>query len=142
MNISETAFVLPMEKTDQNPFKNGAKFELRWFTPTTEVPLCGHATLASAATLFYTQFNENVSKNYSYLVEVPSSMVIVSFLVRSKIIHYCQQIYELKWQIAKSFKIKKCSLCRVSQLSSLTVPGLTQIKLSKYFFILICDLIS
>ena len=63
MNISETAFVLPMEKTDQNPFKNGAKFELRWFTPTTEVPLCGHATLASAATLFYTQFNENVSKN-------------------------------------------------------------------------------
>ena len=62
MNISETAFVLPMEKSDQNPFKNGAKFELRWFTPTTEVPLCGHATLASAATLFYTQFNENVSK--------------------------------------------------------------------------------
>ena len=62
MNISETAFVLPMEKTDRNPFKNGAKFELRWFTPTTEVPLCGHATLASAATLFYTQFNENVSK--------------------------------------------------------------------------------
>lgn len=59
MNISETAFVLPMEKTDQNPFKNGAKFELRWFTPTTEVPLCGHATLASAATLFYTQFNDN-----------------------------------------------------------------------------------
>ena len=68
MNISETAFVLPMEKTDQNPFKNGAKFELRWFTPTTEVPLCGHATLASAATLFYTQFNENVSKNFSYLL--------------------------------------------------------------------------
>ncbi len=27
-------------------------FELRWFTPTTEVPLCGHATLASAHVLF------------------------------------------------------------------------------------------
>ena len=68
MNISETAFVLPMEKTDQNPFQNGAKFELRWFTPTTEVPLCGHATLASAATLFYTQFNENVSRNKTFFV--------------------------------------------------------------------------
>lgn len=28
-----------------------ARFELRWFTPTTEVPLCGHATLASAHVL-------------------------------------------------------------------------------------------
>ncbi len=28
------------------------RFELRWFTPTTEVPLCGHATLASAHVLF------------------------------------------------------------------------------------------
>lgn len=31
----------------------GARFGLRWFTPTNEVPLCGHATLASAAVLFY-----------------------------------------------------------------------------------------
>ena len=63
MNISETAFVVPLEKDVKNPFENGAKFELRWFTPTTEVPLCGHATLASAATLFYTQGNKNVSKS-------------------------------------------------------------------------------
>ena len=28
------------------------RFELRWFTPTTEVPLCGHATLAAAHLLF------------------------------------------------------------------------------------------
>ena len=63
MNISETAFVVPLEKDVKNPFENGAKFELRWFTPTTEVPLCGHATLASAATLFYTQGNKNVSRS-------------------------------------------------------------------------------
>ena len=60
MNLSETAFVLPLGPKVENPFKNGSKFQLRWFTPTTEVPLCGHATLASAATLFYTQGNENV----------------------------------------------------------------------------------
>ncbi|KAK3105908.1 hypothetical protein FSP39_008376, partial [Pinctada imbricata] len=30
----------------------GDRFKLRWFTPTNEVPLCGHATVASAAVLF------------------------------------------------------------------------------------------
>lgn len=42
MNLSETAFVLPE--------KEG--FRLRWFTPAVEVDLCGHATLASAHTLW------------------------------------------------------------------------------------------
>ena len=42
MNLSETAFIL----------KQDSGFNLRWFTPTTEVPLCGHATLASAHTLW------------------------------------------------------------------------------------------
>lgn len=42
MNLSETAFVVP----------DGEQFELRWFTPTTEVELCGHATLASAHALW------------------------------------------------------------------------------------------
>lgn len=45
MNLSETAFV--SARTDTG-------FDLRWFTPTTEVPLCGHATLASAHVLFST----------------------------------------------------------------------------------------
>jgi PhzF family phenazine biosynthesis protein len=38
-NLAETAFLVP----------DGADYRLRWFTPTVEVPLCGHATLASAA---------------------------------------------------------------------------------------------
>lgn len=42
MNLSETAFVLPHEEG----------YDLRWFTPTTEVELCGHATLASAHVLW------------------------------------------------------------------------------------------
>lgn len=41
-NLAETAFVVP----------KGKDFEIRWFTPTTEVDLCGHATLASAFVLF------------------------------------------------------------------------------------------
>ena len=39
-NLSETAFTVPSERDD-------ADFDLRWFTPTVEVELCGHATLAA-----------------------------------------------------------------------------------------------
>lgn len=42
MNLSETAFLHPA----------GDAFGLRWFTPTVEVELCGHATLASAHVLW------------------------------------------------------------------------------------------
>src|SRR5262249_30094358 len=38
-NLSETAFLVP----------EGGDYRLRWFTPKVEVPLCGHATLASSA---------------------------------------------------------------------------------------------
>lgn len=41
-NLSETAFLVP----------DGDHFQIRWFTPNTEVDLCGHATLASAFVLF------------------------------------------------------------------------------------------
>src|SRR4051812_43250815 len=50
-NLSETAFVIPRE--DQS--------DLRWFTPTMEVDLCGHATLAAGHVLFrhrYPSVNE------------------------------------------------------------------------------------
>src|SRR3989337_1495499 len=43
MNLSETAFL--------HPRPEGDGFALRWFTPTVEVALCGHATLASAHVL-------------------------------------------------------------------------------------------
>jgi PhzF family phenazine biosynthesis protein len=42
-NLSETAFFV----------REGGAFALRWFTPTVEVDLCGHATLASAFVLFH-----------------------------------------------------------------------------------------
>lgn len=42
-NLAETAFLVPRD----------GDFELRWFTPTIEIDLCGHATLASAFVLFH-----------------------------------------------------------------------------------------
>src|SRR5712692_2274055 len=41
-NLSETAFFVP----------EGEGYRLRWFTPTVEVDLCGHATLAAAYVVF------------------------------------------------------------------------------------------
>jgi PhzF family phenazine biosynthesis protein len=49
MNLSETAFLHPLDAAD------AARFGLRWFTPTVEVDLCGHATLASAHVLWETR---------------------------------------------------------------------------------------
>ena len=43
-NLSETAFAVPADG-------NQADYELRWFTPTVEVDLCGHATIASGHVL-------------------------------------------------------------------------------------------
>ncbi|XP_051234286.1 phenazine biosynthesis-like domain-containing protein 1 isoform X2 [Dicentrarchus labrax] len=57
MNLSETAFITRINPSDN--FTTGSRFHLRWFTPTNEVNLCGHATLASAAVLF--QYNKNVN---------------------------------------------------------------------------------
>ena len=55
-NLAETAFYV----------KNGDKYEIRWFTPQTEVDLCGHATLAAAFVLFnFENHNDNLISFYS-----------------------------------------------------------------------------
>ncbi len=48
MNVSETAFL----------FREGDHYNLRWFTPVSEVDLCGHATLASAHVLYETKMEQ------------------------------------------------------------------------------------
>ena len=53
-NLSETAFIVKEEKG----------YHLRWFTPETEVELCGHATLASAYTIL--NFYEPDSKKITF----------------------------------------------------------------------------
>lgn len=55
-NLAETAFYVKVNN----------EFHIRWFTPTTEVDLCGHATLATAFVLFnYENFTENTIEFYS-----------------------------------------------------------------------------
>jgi PhzF family phenazine biosynthesis protein len=74
-NLAETAFVV----------SKGDHFEIRWFTPTVEVDLCGHATLASAFVLFNVQkypqriiqFHSNRSGSLS--VEKSGEMLYLDF---------------------------------------------------------------
>ena len=47
-NLSETAFTVPLDD-------GTADFHLRWFTPTVEVDLCGHATIASGHVLLHSE---------------------------------------------------------------------------------------
>ena len=55
-NLAETAYYV----------KNGDAYDIRWFTPTIEVDLCGHATLASAYVLFnYQNHPGNIVKFHS-----------------------------------------------------------------------------
>ena len=64
-NLSETAFVV----------QNGKIFEIRWFTPTMEVELCGHATLAAAYVIFnILNYQGTVIKLHSHISGMLSVM--------------------------------------------------------------------
>jgi PhzF family phenazine biosynthesis protein len=62
-NLSETAFTVP-------DMTGAADFELRWFTPTVEVVLCGHATLASGHVLLGDEKRVRFRTRKSGLLEV------------------------------------------------------------------------
>ncbi|CAJ0936498.1 unnamed protein product, partial [Mesorhabditis belari] len=64
-NLSETTYPVSLE--EGKDFKTGSLFSLRWFTPTDEVPLCGHATLATSHVLFYEIGNANASLTFRTL---------------------------------------------------------------------------
>ncbi len=71
MNLSETVFAL-------KPTHEEADLRIRWFTPTQEVDLCGHATIA----LFHAlaeegEFGLEVDEDQSFLVETRSGLLAV-----------------------------------------------------------------
>jgi len=75
-NLAETAFFVPTE--------NG--FHIRWFTPTIEVDLCGHATLAAAYVIFNIQKYEGEevrleSRSGQLVVECKENWLTLNFPV-------------------------------------------------------------
>ena len=79
-NLAETAFFVKKENC----------YELRWFTPETEVDLCGHATLASAYIVFNILKSENEKINFqtqSGLLEVTkrNDLLVMNFPSRKPV---------------------------------------------------------
>jgi PhzF family phenazine biosynthesis protein len=58
-------------------------FHIRWFTPTTEVNLCGHATLAAAYVIFNTGYDQNViqfeSRSGELVVSRDNDLIVMDF---------------------------------------------------------------
>ncbi len=66
LNLSETAIVLPASKP-------GTDVRIRWFTPQTEVPLCGHATVAAFHALAEEgRLGMGADGSYNFLLETAS----------------------------------------------------------------------
>lgn len=73
-NLSETAYFVPSEQG----------FHIRWFTPTSEVDLCGHATLATAYVIFNILcYSKNTitfeSKSGNLIVSRKGDLIIMDF---------------------------------------------------------------
>src|SRR5690554_3558512 len=75
LGLSETAFVLPIE--------DGSVFSIRYFSPKMEIPLCGHATLASAKVIFETTQTNYVEflniQNINIPVESVNNQILMKF---------------------------------------------------------------
>ena len=67
-NLAETAFMVPMQRESSRPL-----YHLRWFTPTVEVDMCGHATMATAAVVL-----ERLQPGKEVEFETRSGRLIVS----------------------------------------------------------------
>lgn len=66
-NLSETAFFVPLPPEKMKA--TGADYHIRWFTPQTEVDLCGHATIAAAMVIDQILHLETRFKKISFITE-------------------------------------------------------------------------
>lgn len=96
-NLSETAFFVPEE--------NG--FHIRWFTPATEVNLCGHATLATAHVLFHhLNFNREEivfqSRTGELKVKKENELIVLNFpaseVIETEVPQNIKQAFDIKPQ--------------------------------------------
>jgi len=113
MNLSDTAFLC----------KQGGEYQLRWFTPATEVEFCGHATLSSAHILWETG------------IEKKTDTIIFNTLTGKLFARYKQDKVELDFP---TFEVEKITAQeKINQALGITpiFSGITQ----KYYLLEIED---
>lgn len=87
MNLSETAFILPSEKSD---------FRMRWFTPEKEVLFCGHATVASLHALAEEgEFGMDKDGEFNFNIETMIGIIPITVLKSSPSIKIILQSPEI-----------------------------------------------
>lgn len=91
-NLAETAFYVKQDK----------QYQIRWFTPTVEVDLCGHATLAAAFVLFN---HENYKENTIHFYSPRSGMLTVTKKGELLTLNFPADIFE---QVELSDEIRAC----------------------------------
>lgn len=77
MNLSETAYVLPSERAD---------FRVRYFTPTTEIPMAGHPTISTVHVLC--EIGAIAMKTNEVTLEMPAGIIPVSIQRKGKHARY------------------------------------------------------
>jgi PhzF family phenazine biosynthesis protein len=92
-NLSETAFTVPSGSDD-------ADYDLRWFTPTSEVDLCGHATLASGHVLIHSEPVRFATRKAGILI-----------------VSRRDDLLELDMRAAKLSEVREPELCRALGLA-------------------------
>nr|CAH0113790.1 unnamed protein product [Daphnia galeata] len=109
MNLSETAFV-----TIENgeTFEKSPKFGLRWFTPTHEVDLCGHATLAAAAIIFHKLGNKekaiefNTHSGILKAIQEKDSSITLDFPLNPPSPYQAQNLKDIIRVVAENLEIQ------------------------------------
>lgn len=106
LNLSETAFL------KQSPGAQSS-FDIRFFTPTDEVPLCGHATLAAASVVFHLlkqkQAQFSTKANLLIPTQMDNSTITMNFPL------YDSVPYEATVRIKKAIGIQECIETRFTQ---------------------------
>jgi trans-2,3-dihydro-3-hydroxyanthranilate isomerase len=112
MNLSETAFLTKLTSTSGRSKK--ADYKLRWFTPVTEVDLCGHATIAS---LHFLNENKLLKKNAAINFETKCG--ILKCFNKSDLYFMQIPVFKMKFYQAKKKKLLNVLGIKGSELGSL-----------------------
>jgi len=112
-NLSETAFV---KKVPESSTQSLCLYEIRWFSPITEIDFCGHATLAASFVIF--SKNENVSEITFFAAAVGELLIkkLPDGYIQMSFPNYCpQNITDIPQALFDGLSIKPPEVLRNDQ---------------------------
>ncbi len=126
MSVPETAFVLP-------PSTKDADLRIRWFSPTVEVPLCGHATIASFHALAGEgMYGMKKEGTYNFTLESQSGLLPVTVEKTGSAIDIW---FGLNLPVFKRASIQKLDVMRILNISLDEFETRLPIAADKYLYV-------